>query len=106
VKSIFEAIFNDPERQPIRAADTGAFSNRGNTSSLHNYGLAIDINWNANYFIRDGRVIAGSHWKPGEDVFSLPPNGSVVRAFREHGWFWGGHWTNPIDYMHFGYINH
>ena len=25
----------------------------------------------------------------------------VVRTFAGHGWQWGGHWREPIDYQHF-----
>lgn len=46
VKSIFDQIYNDPEQFPIKSATTGGYNWRGNGStSQHNVGLAIDINW-------------------------------------------------------------
>ena len=104
---IFDEIFNDPERFPIDNATTGSYSDRGNTSSLHNYGLAVDINWNANaMFNSNGTIRAGTHYSPGVDPLSIPAGGSVVRAFENHGWYWGGNWNSSKDYMHFAYMNH
>ena len=62
--------------------------------------------------IADGKAQAGSLWSPGENPYSIPADGSVVRIFREHGWSWGGDtwaWdaapaTGYHDYMHFSYM--
>lgn len=111
VKQIFTEIYNDPEQFPI--ADLGGYAWRGDSATgEHNCGTAIDINASQNYQIRDGQVLAGSYWKPGEDPYSIPENGSVVRIFAEHGWSWGGNawaWdadpsTGNHDYMHFSYM--
>ena len=111
VKEIFTEIYNDPEQFPI--ADLGGYAWRGDSATgEHNCGTAIDINAAQNYQIKDGQILAGSHWKPGSDPYSIPENGSVVRIFAEHGWSWGGNawaWdTDPSsgnhDYMHFSYM--
>ena len=26
---------------------------------------------------------------------------AVLRAFAAAGWYWGGDWSNPVDYQHF-----
>lgn len=111
VTEIFTEIYNDPEQFPIH--DVGGYSWRGDTATgEHNCGTAIDINANENCQIRDGQVLAGSHWTPGQDPYSIAPGSSVVRIFAEHGWSWGGdawEWDSDIsygyhDYMHFSYM--
>ena len=76
------------------------------TTSHHSYGVACDINANENYMIRNGRVIAGSFWKPGESPYSIEPNGPVVKAFSKYGWGWGGNWSSSKDYMHFSFTGY
>lgn len=112
VVRIFTEIYNDPEQFPINSV--GGYSWRGDTSSSqHNPGLAIDINPNENYQIRNGQVVVGSFWDPSTSPYSIPEGGSVVRIFAEHGWEWGGNawagYTSPSttgnhDYMHFSYF--
>ena len=111
VVAIFTEIFNDPEQFPFR--DLGGYGWRGDSATgEHNCGTAIDINWNENYQIRNGRIQTGSLWQPGNNPYSISPNGSVVRIFREHGWSWGGDaWADNSDdsygyhdYMHFSYM--
>lgn len=111
VVEIFTEIYNDPEQFPIK--DVGGYSWRGdNSSSEHNPGLAIDINYDENYQIRYGNVVVGSFWDPETSPYSIPEDSSVVRIFAEHGWSWGGNaWaghTDPSsgnhDYMHFSYF--
>lgn len=111
VVAIFTEIFNDPEQFPFR--DLGGYGWRGDKATgEHNCGTAIDINWNENYQIRNGRIQTGSLWQPGSNPYSISPGGSVVRIFREHGWSWGGDaWADNSDdsygyhdYMHFSYM--
>ena len=108
---IFTEIYNDPEQFPFESA--GGYSWRGESSrSEHNQGTAVDVNADQNYSVRDAVPIAGSHWSPGEDPYSVTPGGSVVRIFAEHGWAWGGNaWSGHTDqsygyhdYMHFSYF--
>ncbi|NLT94947.1 MAG: hypothetical protein GXW85_05335 [Clostridia bacterium] len=103
VKKIFEEIFNGKEKFPIKSCI--GYSYRGSSSSSqHNFGLAIDINPDENYFIgRDGVIKAGKLWKPGENPYSILPDGDVVKAFKKYGWHWSPemHWSNGADYMHF-----
>lgn len=111
VVQIFTEIYNDPEQFPIK--DIGGYSWRGDTStSEHNIGTAIDINYNENFQIRYGNVVVGSFWDPDASPYSIPEDGSVVRIFAAHGWAWGGDaWagytdysTGNHDYMHFSYF--
>jgi len=104
VAAIFNEIYNDPEQFPI--CDIGGYSWRGDSAKgEHNTGTAIDINAEQNCQIRGGEVTAGSYWRPGEDPYSIPEDGSVVRIFAKYGWSWGGSaWPSTQDYMHFSYM--
>ena len=83
----------------------GMAGNR-NTTSHHSYGVACDINPTQNYMIRNGQVISGSYWRPGEDPYSITPNGVVVTTFAKYGWTWGGNWSSSKDYMHFSFTGY
>lgn len=102
--AIFTEIFHDPEQFPIK--DAGSFRWTEGATGEHNCGTAIDINWDENYQIYpDGRVGAGSCWLPGENPWSIPDGGSVVRIFKSYGYSWGGDaWPTNKDYMHFSYM--
>lgn len=109
VVSIFTEIFNDPSQFPIK--DVGGYSWRktaGGSVSQHSYGTCIDINYNENYYVSpDGTPITGSHWKPGEDPYSIAEDSAVVEIFAKYGWKWGGNaWSDAYakDYMHFTYL--
>ena len=101
VIKIFDEIFNGPEKFPIK--DVSAYAFRDGTSQ-HSNGTAIDINPNENYFVTwEGKILAGSFWKPRENPYSILPDGDVVRAFNRYGWHWSPDmkWSNGADYMHF-----
>lgn len=101
VQAIFEEIYNGDEQFPIYSA--GGYYR--STYSEHTPGLAIDINPNENYeCTNDGTAMTGSYWKPGEDPYSIPPDGDVVQAFRKYGFGWGADWNSKKDYMHFSYF--
>jgi len=110
VERIFTEIYNDPEQFPINSV--GGYSWRGtNSSSTHCEGLAIDINPNENYQVKDGIAMVGSFWKPGENPYSMSEDGSVVRTFKKYGWSWLGdsyYGSDPKvgyhDYMHFSFF--
>lgn len=103
VMAIFTEIFNGPEQFPIYSV--GGYSWRGDGTSEHNWGIAIDINPDENYYVYHGVPTVGSYWKPGEDPYSIPEDGDVVRAFAKYGFAWGGNaWRYTQDYMHFSYF--
>lgn len=74
--------------------------------SAHTYGLAIDINAEYNCYMpaRNGVCTIGSLYKPGVNQYSVTEE--IVNIWKEHGFYWGGDWTAPVDYMHFSYFNH
>lgn len=80
--------------------------NNGGSGKLshHSYGVAIDINVNENYSHRGSTIYAGKFWDPFKSEFSIPRDGTLVKAFESIGWKWGGNWSgNYQDYMHFSY---
>lgn len=104
VITVFKEIYEGPEQYPIK--DVGGYAWRSSPTSEHRWGLAIDLNANENYMIRkDGTIVAGSFWLPGENPYSIRPDGDVVRAFKKHGFTWGGDaWPMSNDYMHFSFL--
>ena len=50
--------------------------------------------------IPEGKVLVGKKWEPGQNPYSITPDGDVVRAFSRRGWVWGATYRRP-DYMHF-----
>ena len=128
VQEIFEQIYNDPERFPIKSIGGARFSD----TLRHSWGCAIDINpyENAEMNFNSGslQVTCGYGWWPpgldgeiwagrptpayhgtmsGSSAYSIIPGGSVVRAFAEHGWGWGGNgWYGGLgfDFMHFSVL--
>jgi hypothetical protein len=73
--------------------------------SAHAYGKAIDVNPRENPYLLEGNVLppAGrayldrSKRRPGMAV----RGGTLVEAFSEAGWQWGGRWSGSPDYQHF-----
>jgi len=103
VSIIFDEIFKGDEQFPIHTVHSYAW--RNSSTSEHNQGLAIDINAVSNYMVRNGSIVAGTHWTPGEDPLSIPSDGDVVTIFNKYGFAWGGnYWRSANDYMHFSYF--
>lgn len=104
VALVFQEIYEGPQQFPM--ADIGGYSWRGETSrSEHNWGTALDLNSNSNYCIYTNGTTVGDHWTPGEDPYSFSSDCDVVKAFKNHGFSWGGDWPwGNIDYMHFSYF--
>lgn len=109
VVKIFDEIFESGEQFPIKSC--GGFQWRKAASgrlSQHSYGTCIDINPTENYQVAtDGTPMSGTHWTPGEDPYSIPEDGIVVKTFAKYGFAWGGNaWSEKSakDYMHFTYL--
>jgi hypothetical protein len=112
VKAIFNAIYNDPERFPIKALGGARFSD----TMRHSWGCAIDINPTENYYVntKTWTALTGSFcYKTSDSPYCIRPGGSVVNAFAKYGWGWGGGtaannytgWTTTADYMHFSVLS-
>ena len=109
-KAVFQEIFNGSEKFPIK--DVGSYSWRmNNVRSEHRQGTAVDINAMENMhceideFGNVTKILVGNFWKPYTNQFSITEEGDVVRAFKKHGFAWGGNaWSRSRDYMHFSYF--
>ncbi|MGM9612149.1 MAG: S-layer homology domain-containing protein, partial [Butyricicoccus sp.] len=108
-QAVFEEIFAGDEKFPIK--NGGGYAWRSNERSEHRWGTAIDLNWEENMECNidsEGNVTqitSGSCWEPGENPYSIPADGDVVRAFKKYGFSWGGDaWSKKRDYMHFSYF--
>lgn len=107
------AIFNEIYHSPVKKAplkDVNAYAWRSamssGTYSDHNYGTAIDLNYNENYCVYASGTVVGSFYDPANSVYSFPQDGIVVQTFAKYGWLWGGNaWVSgTTDYMHFSYL--
>ncbi|MDO5287237.1 MAG: peptidoglycan-binding protein [Actinomycetia bacterium] len=78
----------------LKASETGGYNCRfirgSSKPSNHAYGRAVDLNWNANPM--------GSRF-----VSDIPPE--VVKLWMRHGFYWGGHYRNRPDAMHFEFVD-
>jgi hypothetical protein len=93
------------------ADDTSAFNCRpttGGTSwSQHSYGRAIDLNPIQNPYLTGGTVqpASGSAYLTRRPLKKGMIDPVVRAAFSDAGWYWGGTWRSPTDYMHFSTTN-
>lgn len=106
VQAIFNEIYESDEKFPIKSVGAYNFRKMAASSNLshHSYGTAIDINPDENYMIKNDKIIAGTLYEPGKNKYSMAADGSVVKAFKKHGWIWGGDWKSSKDYMHFSFL--
>ncbi len=105
VKAMFAELYALPAkyRRPIH--DIGGYSWRGSGStSYHPQGLALDINANENYQVRDGKALCGSFWKPKKNRYSIPLNCKFTKILLKYGFRrCVGYDSSYADYMHFSY---
>ncbi|HCA47199.1 MAG TPA: hypothetical protein DEP45_07500 [Armatimonadetes bacterium] len=112
VRAIFREIYEREEQFPIAEVigyDYRTLAGSEDRLSFHAAGRAVDLNRRQNPMIEGGRKIVHpdeppyepGEWRPGEDPYSITPDGSVVHAFTSRGWRWGGNWTSMKDYQHF-----
>lgn len=89
----------------------GELDAQGNRSgfSNHSFGIAIDINTDHNglydncvQFGPRCRLLRAGPWRPGDDPYSLQPDGLIVKTFKQAGFKWGGEIEGQQkDFMHF-----
>ena len=108
VIAIFDEIFNSDDKPPLKDAIAYGWRNSMSSGlySDHNYGTAIDLNYNENYTVYASGTTIGTFYDPDKSIYSFPSNGTVVQTFAKYGWLWGGNaWINgTVDYMHFTYL--
>jgi hypothetical protein len=97
-------IFVEMQREGFKINQLACYGYRkmaSGTGSLshHSYGVAIDINWDAN-----PAVYWGAKPDPSSQYYI---NSRIVQIWKKHGFYWGGDWSaSYYDPMHFTYTNH
>ena len=117
VYDIFEQIFRSPEQFPVNAVSGARYTD----FMRHAWAAAIDINPDQNFQAdNDGSItpLCGNGWWPvgtertvwayalaESSPYSIGAGSSVVKAFADYGWGWGGSWSDTYkDYMHFSML--
>lgn len=102
VKAIFDELYK--MEFPVKYAGGYCWRDtHGNRLSEHAIGTAIDINYEENYCLYSDGSVTGKLYKPGENPYSVTDE--VVAVFKKYGFYWGGEWDSPKDYMHFSYYD-
>ncbi len=90
----------------VRSGDTGSYNWRQmrtvNLMSHHSYGCVVDLNWQANPMVTLDQI-GHSAYNPKGNSYSI--NQKVVQIWKNHGFYWGGDWTEKKDYMHLTFTN-
>ena len=104
ITAIFEEMYK--AGFPIKSGDTDSYDWRrmrtANLISHHSYGCVVDINWDDNP-MASFYEIGHCAYRPGSNRYSIPKK--VVEIWKNHGFYWGGDWTEKKDYMHMTYTN-
>ncbi len=114
IDDYYSGGMENSDRLSMEDNNTSAFNCRclsGETSpcdysrSVHSYGRAIDINPRQNPYISGTTTLpAGASYSPSA-TGTITSTGTAFNSFRNINWYWGGLWSNPVDYMHFSYNN-
>lgn len=102
--------FSADDNLSMAANNTSAFNCREvawrpGVWSVHALGLAIDINPLVNPYVSATRLLPPEGAQYADRSLVVPglivADDTVVRAFADIGWTWGGYWTTAKDYQHF-----
>jgi hypothetical protein len=110
-----EAFGGDDERS-VLANNSSAFNCRAvkgaRALSEHAYGRAIDINPQQNPMVKANKPVTSTldlsyldRVASANRAGVIAPNSVPVKAFKQIGWGWGGHWRGVEDYQHFSVRN-
>lgn len=102
VSALFSEVFALPDQPPIHAL--GGY--RWDDKSEHSIGLAIDMNPMENYYCNpDGQALVGKYFRPDQDPYSIPIDGSLDQVFAKYGFIRGINWNSGFkDFMHYSYL--
>ena len=103
--------YDGDDEASMRDNNTSAFNCRPiegtGEQSRHSYGMAVDINtlYNPYVLASEGVVLPETAGEYVDRTISAPytiHDGDLCcQLFAEHGFTWGGDWTEPKDYQHF-----
>ena len=103
VQQIFAEIYALPEKPVIHSL--GGWRWRSYETSEHNMGLAIDVNPVENPYVKKGMDPYEAGFRPGENPYSIPIDGSIDKIFAKYGFTRGIYWRNGNkDYMHYSFF--
>lgn len=85
----------NPDGKSLKRPKGYKVTNAPGGSSIHNYGLAIDI-----AFILDGKTASWDDL-PDYDGDKVADWMECVNIFKKYGFVWGGDWSSFIDKPHF-----
>lgn len=102
VMQIFNEIYACPAQYPIH--DAGGF--RFVSWSEHNFGAAIDINPEENFYCDpEGNAVVGYFFQPDISEYSIPVGGEIDQIFAKYGFTRGIYWKSGYrDFMHYSYF--
>lgn len=104
--------YDADDQRSMTANNTSCFNYRPISGtkkiSKHGRGMAIDVNPLYNPYVRKGCVepAEGKRWafrrEQRKDIpMKIDSRDLCCRLFLQHGFRWGGNWTNSKDYQHF-----
>ena len=102
--------FGGSDDESMKADNTSCFNFRtvpGSKSlSRHAFGMAVDVNPLENPYINRSGVVMPAEGQPYVDrsrdfPHKIDRDDLCCRLFLEHGFTWGGNWTDRKDYQHF-----
>ncbi len=103
VEALFADLYALPEKPVIHSL--GGWRWRSYETSEHNMGLAIDVNAAENPYVKKGMDPYEAGFRPGENPYSIPIEGSVDQVFARYGFTRGIYWRNGNkDYMHYSFF--
>lgn len=105
----FKAVFEDLVKVgfKVKKSTTGAYVWKlldSGAPSKHAWGIALDINWGDNPATSPGRRpgnYSGTGYNPGTNEFAV--TNDIIKIWEDHGFYWGGYFSNLFDPMHFSY---
>lgn len=103
IKAVFEDMVKI--KFPVDPGCTAGYTWRmmasnSNSVSYHSYGCVVDLNWTHN-----GASYTSWPYRPDKDKLAVTKK--VVTIWKNHGFYWGGDWSEAyFDPMHFTYVNH
>lgn len=102
--------FGGSDDESMKADNTSCFNFRtvpGSKSlSRHAFGMAVDVNPLENPYINRSGVVMPAEGQPYVDrsrdfPHKITRDDLCCRLFLEHGFTWGGSWSDRKDYQHF-----
>ena len=101
--------FDGSDEASMQANNTSCFNYRmmsgSNVLSLHVKGLAVDVNPLQNPSVKRGKTYPSTALpyadRNADFAHKIDVNDACYRAFRSHGFSWGGLWRSAKDYQHF-----